>query len=191
MPTSDGRDRSDDRDPDRDLIAGIRKGDESAFEKLFRQYFESLLQFGIRYLQHREDAEDAVQTVFLNIWKSRTVFHPRYTLKAYLFAATRNQCLKRMRHADVVKKYRAGNIFSEIKTSTPETDLIHKELESRISDAILSLPEKCRIIFCMNRFDGLTYREIAVIQDLSLSTVETQMVRALKKLRNELSNSGV
>ena len=72
------------------------------------------------------------------------------------------------------------------RSRTPEDELRGKEVSVAFHRAIEALPEKCRLIFSMNRFDRLTYKEIAVIQSISVKTVETQMGRALKFLRHRL-----
>lgn len=168
---------------DAQTIEKIRNDDEAEFERLFRFYYSQLLTFAFRYTRDRQIAEDTVQNVFLNIWENRRKFNPKHSIKIYLYAAVKNQTLKILRHLKIVQSYAAQQVTIDVDESTPEKTLQLKEMEKSILDTINNLPEKCRIIFCMNRFDGLTYAEIAKIQKLSISTVETQMVRALKCLR--------
>ncbi|MBD3287810.1 RNA polymerase sigma-70 factor [candidate division KSB1 bacterium] len=169
-------------------IKKIKKGDVRSFELLFNSYAESLLKFAVRYVHDLNIAEDIIQNVFMTVWKYRSELQEQKNIKSYLFTITKNQCLKYIRHNKVEQEYAARELSTESESTTPLDIVQEKETRHSINNAIQELPEKCRIIFCMNRFDRLTYAEIAEIQGISIKTVETQMMRALKYLRKKLSH---
>ncbi len=109
-------------------------------------------------------------------------------VKYYLFTAVKNESLKYQRHNEVKQQYVKSIDKNEQLANPHEEDSNSKELGLSINDAISQLPEKARIIFQMNRFDQLTYKEIAKIQKISVKTVETHMSKALKFLRKQLSH---
>ncbi len=109
-------------------------------------------------------------------------------MKSYLYTAAKNQALKHLRHADVERLGAETVTLKFPRPNTPEDELQGQELSTAIQQAVEALPEKTRICFSMNRFDHLTYAEIAEIQGVSIKTVETQMGRALKFLRERLAH---
>jgi len=167
------------------------EGDRVAFEKLFREYYKRLHGFAYSYIEQKETAEDIVQSVFLRIWIQKENWDPPGTVKQYLFAAIRNEALNKLRHEkiiaiaedDVIKSFREHHQIIEIGEQA-DTEVLRK----KINDGIYKLPPHCRQIFLLNRKSGLTYAEIADYLDISINTVNTQMGRALKSLRDHLSD---
>jgi RNA polymerase sigma-70 factor (ECF subfamily) len=171
---------------DEELVRKICQGDPSSFEKFFHRYCQVLIDFGRRYVNDTQIAENIVQNVFLKIWEFKEKLDPSANIKTYLYTSVKNQALNYLRHLNVENQY-AENV--DILTApTPEDNKFQKEIKESVYKAIAQLPKKTRIIFLMNRFDNLTYKEIAKIQNISIKTVETQMGRALKFLRNHLSH---
>lgn len=168
-------------------VRGIREGNEAAFRQLFDRYCQPLLRFAGRYVRDAAMAEDIVQDVFLAVWTNRTQLDPSLNIKTYLYTAVRNQALKRLRHTEVERRNTEQAGSRAPPPSTPEDERRDRELATSIHQAIACLPEKCRLIFCMSRYDRLTYAEISKIQDISIKTVETQMGRALQFLRDRLA----
>lgn len=168
-------------------VRQIRDGDEKAFERLFRAYCPRLVQFVCRYVGDRAVAEGLVQDVFLAVWADRRRLQADKNIKTYLYTAAKNRALKHLRHGAVQRQSAAEVALAFPHPKTPEDERRQHELEKAICQAVDALPEQCRILFCMNRYDRLTYAEIAAIQGISLKTVETQMGRALKALRQRLA----
>ena len=166
----------------------IREGDDEAFEQLFRFYCQPLVHFVCRYVLETSIAESLVQDVFVAIWANRSDLDPTRNVKTYLYTAARNQALKHLRHRHVERRSAADVALGVPPQKTPEDEWKSKELAAAVDQAIEALPEKTRSVFCMNRFDRLTYAEIAQIQGVSIKTVETQMGRALKFLRDRLAD---
>jgi len=170
-----------------DLVTGLRAGDKVAFEKLFYSYCQALINFSWRFVKNAQAAENIVQDVFLRIWTNRRHLDPALKVKSYLYQAVKNQSLQQLRHLKIAN--RKENIRTTGFTDrTPEDTLNDKEFIETVYAAVAELPPKCRMIFSMNRFDHLTYAEIAEIQNISIKTVETQMGRALKFLRQRLAH---
>ena len=163
--------------------------DKPAFETLFRSFFPGLVLFAQKYVPDRDSATEIVHNVFLNLWEKREKVDTSTSLKSYLFTSVHNRCLNFIRDQ---KKFDRDETLLERLDSDEFTDasdrLEEMELEQRIYDAIQSLPEKCREVFTLNRFEELKYGEIAVKLDISVKTVETQISKALKILRNKLSD---
>lgn len=167
------------------------EGNREAFEKIFRTYYKRLHGFAYSYLLQAETAEDVVQSVFLKIWIQRESWDPPGTVKSYLFSAVRNEALNKIRHQKIVDETES-DIVETIKDlkrqKLSDEDYNLKELQGEIHKGIKALPPRCRQIFILNRRSGLTYHEIAEHLDISINTVNTQMGRALKSLRNYLSD---
>ena len=131
-------------------------------------------------------AENLIQDVFVTVWEKRATLNPDRSIKSYLYTATKNRALKHLRHEEVMRKNKGKIDLYSVAPSTPEDLISHAETAASIGRAIETLPEKCRLIFKMNRFDHLTYAEIAEVLEVSVKTVETQMGRALHALRHAL-----
>ena len=168
------------------IITKLNSIDEKTFKELFETYAESLLNFSFRFVRDRQIAEDIVQGVFVKIWINRKKLEPISSLKAYLFSAVRNSAFQHLRHETVKQKSEATIQSLNPTPYTPEQEIQEKELLSIIKNAIEELPEKCKNIFKMNRFDGLSYSEIAEVENISINTVKTQMGRAFKFLRKRI-----
>jgi RNA polymerase sigma-70 factor, ECF subfamily len=166
----------------------IRSGDSSALELLFRKYYPRLCQYAYRSVESPEVAEDIVQSVFLNIWKNRKEWDPQCTPVMYLYKATKNRVINHLKHRTIENFAEFIDVNSlYIDEQTPEDTYRESECSDAIQSSINRLPERCRLIFLMKKEDGLTYKEIAEILDISTKTVETQMVRAFRYLRETLA----
>ncbi len=171
----------------RDLILfeDIKSGSEKAFNKAFELYYTSLCYFTDTILHDFDLSRSVVQQVFVDMWIKRERLQV-VSLKAYLFQSARNACLDILKHRKAESKYLSMLDKSE---NEPMTDWIENaELADRINNAINNLPEKCRQIFILCRFEELKYAEIAEKLGISVKTVEMQISIALKKLRMDLSD---
>lgn len=167
------------------------EGDRSAFEKIFRTYYKQLTGYAYTFVRCGEHAEDIVQSVFLRIWSNKETWDPPGKVKPYLFAAVKNEALNEIRHKQIKNDSEEIllELFTDLKSdsySEKDTDL--EELRDTIQKEINQLPLRCKEIFLLNRNSGLTYQEIADYLDISINTVNTQMGRALKMLRKNLSD---
>lgn len=166
------------------LNTGGRMSQED-FEKLFKEYFPSLMAFSRKILGDEDNAREVVQQVFIKLWERRTEIDLSTSLKSYLFTAVNNRSLNFIRDR---KKFSGEEIPEHLRQWDVSAELESMELEELIRRAIASLPDKCRRIFEMNRFEGSTYGTIAARLGISVKTVENQMSKALRILREQLSD---
>lgn len=169
------------------IIEGLRSGRESAYRQLFDQYYQKLVVFAYKYLDDLESARDIVQEFYLYLYESRQSISIQTSLKSYLYSAVKNRCLNQIKHEQVKEKHRNMR-RSEANVSDPDLEEIMDavELEARVYEIVSKLPEKCRQIYIMSRVDGKRNREIADELNLSIRTVETQISKALKSLKDSL-----
>ena len=172
---------------DREIIVGIRNGDIGQFESLFRSTYSSLVNYARSILKDKDTAEEIVQDLFYVLWRDRKKIKILSSLNGYLFRAVYNKSMHYIEHQKVVDKY-AGKAVKGmgIDPIDPVEVLKYKELNEKIANIIGKLPERCGKIFCMSRFEGLKYSEIAEELSISVKTVEANMGKALKVFRNEL-----
>jgi RNA polymerase sigma-70 factor (ECF subfamily) len=165
----------------------LKEGDETAFEMIFKSYYEPLCNYAFTFILDRDEAEEIVQATFLNVWEKRGTITIETSLKAYLYRAVRNSCLNTIKHAIIKRKHAAETMFVSDKShEAVSQSVISSELDQKIGDALLVLPEQCRLVFKMSRFEELKYAEIAEQLNISIKTVENQIGKALKIMREEL-----
>jgi RNA polymerase sigma-70 factor, ECF subfamily len=163
--------------------------DELAFELLFRKYYIRLFNFANKFIANSAESEEIVQEVFLNIWNKRDQLQLDEVIRPYLFKSIQNLCFNFLKHKKLIDNY--YSIIEVVYKNQSEEfntyeSLLYTELQEKVDVAIQSLPDQCRKIFQMSRQDGLKYNEIATELGISVKTVETQMSRALSKLKDEL-----
>lgn len=174
---------------DNQIFTAIQEGDERIFEQTFRKYYASLCTYGRGILHDADEAEEIVQAVFVNIWEKRTEIEITMSLKSYLYRAVHNHCLNRLKHQKVREEHQQYATYYQASAYESVSQTVYKnELEVQLAKAIERLPEQCRLIFKLSRFEELRYQEIADQLGLSVKTVENQIGKALKILRVELSD---
>lgn len=174
---------------DSEIIRRIRQGDTGQFESLFRSSYVSLVRYAKTLVRDHDTAEEIVQDLFFRLWKDKDKLYIESSLNGYLYRAVHNRCLHYLGHNRVIEKY-----AREMKERPPNdvtespAEMIHyRELQAKIAGILEKLPEKCGKIFCMSRFEGLKYSEIAERLSVSIKTVEANMGRALKEFRKALA----
>jgi RNA polymerase sigma-70 factor, ECF subfamily len=168
----------------------IKMGDEQAFEQLYRRYFVRLCAFANKFLAEPEISEEVVQDIFLMLWENRASLRGNVSAKSFLFQAVHNKSMNTLAHQKVVSRYSAmiRAVYSHHNEFDVHESLMAKELDSRIQNIVNDLAPECKKIFLLSREEGKKHHEIAEDLNISIKTVETQINRALKKLRSKLSD---
>jgi len=176
------------------LLSMSANGDLSAFSTLYDRYWKALLAKAYARLKSKEDAEEVVQELFISIWHRRQKIELVYSFKTYLFASLRYQILSFI----AKQQYRKDEISidgAENSALWLQDDEFHsiemKELQSKINLIVDQLPEKCRIIFKMSRNEGMSAKNIASTLNISHRTVETQISKAIRVLKNSFKDYNV
>jgi RNA polymerase sigma-70 factor (ECF subfamily) len=169
-------------------INNIKNGDIKSFESFFRQFYQPLCEYASSLVKDYDLSEELVQDVFFQIWKKRADIKIQTTLQGYLYQSVKNECLQHIRHKAVEKKY-AEKVQKDFNHTEyfPTDELVVNEISDKINSTLESLPDKCKEIFKLSRFEGLKYSEIAEKLSVSVKTVESYMGKALKIFRENLS----
>ncbi len=167
------------------LVKLLQTNALQAIELIYIKYHRPLFLTAYRILTDEEEAKDVVQEVFIKFWESRSKLEIKSSLHAYLHRAVINTALN---HLQKSKKTSSTSLEKSYHISNPATaqPLMKEELEEAIQQAIQGLPTRCRLVFSLNRFEGLSYKEIAASLSISSKAVEKDMMKALKLLREYL-----
>jgi RNA polymerase sigma-70 factor (ECF subfamily) len=158
----------------------VANGDYYAFRELFTHHYRALCNYAMRVVVTREIAEEVVSDVFVKLWKNREQIEVHTSFQAYIYRAVRNQALDYLK-LRVHRQYERESLDS-VQWNLSHADHFSPAEEMSIND----LPRQCQIIFRLSREEGLRYRDIAERLEISVKTVETQMSRALKVLRERV-----
>lgn len=167
------------------LVQRLIAKDQSAFELVFKEYYQALCQYAAGYLNDMEASQGIVQEVFVRFWEKCADLDPDSSIKSYLYRAVHNACLNHLKHLKVRDNYRQYVMDRMEEAEEPIEESV-ENIENKIHEAIDKLPPQCARIFRLSRLEGLKYREIAEHMGLSIKTVEVQMGKALKLLREDL-----
>lgn len=173
---------------DEELLALLRNGDSSGLDGLFRKYYEQLCLVSLRIVKDPRDAEDVVQEFFASLWRKRETMGDIGSPASYLRRSVRNRSLNFLRDQKRIPQgdeERMPDLAT--RDSVVSEKLEAKELEERITRAIDALPERCRLVFVLSRFEEMKQKDIAEKLNISTKTVENQMSRAYRFLREALS----
>jgi len=171
---------------EQDLLRRLKANERQALQQLFEQHYPMVCQSVFRFVSDQGTAEDLAQEVFLRFWEKRHSIEITSSLPAYLRRMAINEGLgylrkaKRWEQDEFEPSQRNGSDYST------EEQYLYGELKDNITQAINTLPPKCRTVFQLSRFEELTYQEIADQMGISIKTVENQMGKALKVLRKRL-----
>jgi RNA polymerase sigma-70 factor (ECF subfamily) len=171
---------------DRELLARLRAGETSAFDAIFRANYALLVRVAEAMLRERSMAEEIAQDVMLELWRRRQSLDVTESVRGYLLQATRNRTLNALRHQAIERKSEPELLESATRSPSTDTAAREGEIESALQAAVADLPDRCRQVFELSRVDGLKYAEIATRLGISVKTVEVQMGKALRVLRERL-----
>jgi RNA polymerase sigma-70 factor (ECF subfamily) len=165
--------------------------EQDKFGKVYAVYFPKLVRFSKAYVLSEEEAENIVQNTFLYLWENRSILESLDNLNAFLFTLVKNRCIDFLRKtlqegrseslSEIQEKEMELKLYS--LQQFDENKLSREEIDQLITDAINTLPPRCREIFVLSRLEGLSHKEIADQLQISTNTIEGQIAIALKKLR--------
>jgi RNA polymerase sigma factor (sigma-70 family) len=179
---------------DRRWVEGTRRHDEAAFDDMFVAFHESMLRYAVLKLGTRDEADETVQDVFIDVWKLGERWIVRGSVSAYLFGALRRKVVDASRRQKKRNRWferaERGEEITEVlpRATATEARVQAKELDDRIRRALDALPGRCQETLVLSRDYDCSYDEIAQRMGVSRETVRTQLKRAYAKLRAELSD---
>jgi RNA polymerase sigma-70 factor, ECF subfamily len=181
---------------DNELVLKVNNGEITAYQELYSQYYVPLCVYAKQFVKRKDIAEEIIQDVFISLWEQKGQLNITTSLKGYLYTSVRNHCLNHLKHLQVVNEYneyysqllKDAQDYYILTQEAGDSILIANELEKDLMKAIDSLPENCKKIFLMSRFEGIKHKDIADKLGVTLNTVHKQMSIALDKLRIALKN---
>ena len=169
------------------LLSAVQRGDQKAFDTLFRRYYPMLCAYGHRFVD-LEDAEEIVEDSLLWIWENRETLVIESSLNSYLFKMVYRRALNKLAHIDATQRADT-RFYEEMQEMLQDTDYYQvEELTRRIEEAVAALPESYRAAFVMHRFRVMSFKEIAETLGVSPKTIDYRIQQALKQLRTDLKD---
>ena len=169
---------------EQEWLHALRGGSHAALEAIFDSYYRYLVVSAYKFIQDDERAKDLVQDVFFNLWTKREALTIQGSLKSYLRRAVVNRAIDEFRKNKRLVWEEDLSTYQQ-SASEPSADqlLAAQDLQQTIDGAIEKLPEKCRVVFALSRFENLSHKEIAKQLDISTKTIENQITKALRIIR--------
>ncbi len=168
-------------------ITALKEGSVEAINLCFDLYYAALCSTANYYVKQPTVAEEIVQGAFVDLWINRENIPTQSSVKGYLLISVKHDCLDYLKHKKIEEQY--SEHFKDTMMDSYENvfdDLVNKDLQKALNNAIDKLPNQCKEIFLMSRFKYMSYKEIADTLSLSVKTIENQMSKALRTVRIEL-----
>ena len=163
----------------------VSAGDEAAFTQLYLHFGKKLIQFAVSLVRSKEIAEELVEDVFVKLWANRSRIKEIENLTVYIYVSVKNKALNTLSHKAhelIAAPFDYLDTTVDEFTPDPYNLMITVEMMSRMREAIESLPPRCKLIFKLVREDGLKYKEVAEVLNISVNTIDVQMAIAVKKI---------
>ncbi|MDI9355449.1 MAG: RNA polymerase sigma-70 factor [Chitinophagaceae bacterium] len=159
---------------------------EKEFSDIFQEYYPALCRYALKIVRKEELAEDVVQEVFVNLWEKRNKIDIAISIKSYLYTSVRNRSINQLKLL-FQREQKKEKIYENMNISEDISDILKQnELQNTyeiVQEAIETLPPKCKIIFLLSREEYMTYALVAKELNISIKTVENQIIIAFKKIR--------
>src|SRR5687768_3175771 len=172
---------------DQELLAKVKAGEEGAFDEVFRLWYPTLVRVAAALVHDHDAAEEVAQDVMHELWRRREALDAAVSLRAYLLRSIRNRSLNHLRHLRVRRESESEVEALYDAPLRADQPIIARELADAVQVAFDDLPPRCREIFELSRIQGLKYAEIAEALGISQKTVEAQMGKALRVMRERLA----
>ena len=171
---------------EKQLLKSIRQGDIKSYEFLFRLHYEPLLSYSITITKSEADSEEVIEELFYKLWKDRKKINIKHSISAYLYQSVFHNSLQIIKRGKLTENYIQYSLNQPRQDIDPLEILKYEELNRAFFELMEELPERQRLIFKMNRIQGLKYKEIADELSISLKTVESNITKALQYFRENL-----
>jgi RNA polymerase sigma-70 factor (ECF subfamily) len=170
------------------LIRRLRKGDKKSFELIFNKYKERLYFFALGYLHSSVETEEIIQNVFISLWENRNTLIDSNSLKDYLYKMVVNRIYNHFKHQAIRQKYLVhAETQDSLEDDHSQQIIYYNDLKGTIDNLIETLPERQKMVFKLSRYEGLSHKEIADRLGLSVRSVENHIYRALRHIKENLS----
>ena len=158
--------------------------DESSYRRIFDLFFLPLKRFAYNFLKNTEQAEETASDVLMVVWENRHKLTTIENLRVYLFVIARNKCLNLIKAQQGKATVSLDDIPIDFAFSgkNPEQLCITSEVRKKIEKTVNALPQRCKLIFKLVKEENMSYREVAAILNISVKTVDAQLVTALKRI---------
>lgn len=180
---------------DDQLVNLIQYDDEAAFRELFDRYYTLLTNIANRYVEDVHIAEDIAQDVFIKLWNRRKNLAIHFSFKQYICRAVVNTSINHLRQQKKLDIILSEDTDEEYFTRPNLTDddqrAEQENLENKLLEAIQRLPERCRLVFTMHKIDGLSHKEVAEELGISTKTIENQITKAMKVLKEVFNTNSI
>ena len=173
---------------DQEIIDLIKANAAEGMEELFRRYYRYVAKSVYRIIPDATTAEDVTQEVFYELWRKRDRINITTSVSAYLRRSAVNRALNHLRKRKMLQDDIEHHHHLKTDDLSAQRTLEYEEVEKQIQDAIDRLPNRCRLVFTLSRYEEKSYKEIAADLDISVKTVENQISKALRILRAELGH---
>lgn len=169
-------------------LAALREGKEAALRSIFDRHYPLLLSDVYRYVPDEDTCKDLVQEVFVELWRKRESLEIHSSLRAYLRRAAINKALNFIKVNRRTVLEDSSDWKDQADTSPMEINRkdAQEDMEAALRDAIAQLPEKCRLVFSLSRFEHLSHKEISEQLGISVKTIENQITKAMRQLREAM-----
>jgi RNA polymerase sigma-70 factor (ECF subfamily) len=171
---------------EKELVKKLKEGDSFAFEVLFYKYRNKVMGFARKMVPAQIDPQEIVQEVFVKVWLKKETINPDKDVQSYLFAIAKHLILDHLKSAVNRKLYFVEEHFQQDLMIDDVSDgSKSNDKEEKLFNLLQQLPERRKEIFCLSRFEGLSYKQIAERLNISENTVDSQIRNALAFLRKE------
>jgi len=173
---------------EKQLFLDFKEGDRAVFDYFFDKYYQGLCVYAYRMLKSNSEAEDLVQDFFVRILETRKTISIETSVKSYFIRSVHNRCLDHLAHQKVRINHEQFRLKMMSEEDLQQYPLLDSELTKQIERAIQNLPDGIRETFMLNRFESLSYLQIAKLENVSVKTVEYRISKALTILRKDLGD---
>ena len=162
---------------------------DNFFSEIYRLHYGELCDYAMRFIDDRDECEEIVQDIVFKLWQQKELLGTIKSIRAYLYRSVHNRCLNYIKHELHKEKYidKAWGELKKIELQNFE-DVQNRELEEKLHGAINDLPDRCREVFMLSRFDGKKNKEISEQLGISIKAVEANITRALGAIREKLKS---